>query len=208
MVLNNFVVFEGIDGAGTSTQIEILKNSILKDKIDFSAEPTSEETGVFLRKVLSSKIVLEPKTIAYLFAADRAEHVYGKKGIINSINNNKCVVIDRYIFSSLAYQSVSCSKEFVYSLNKDFPLPQILFFFDITPDKSLERIKNRDTREIYENLDYLEKTRNQYLSVIEEYKNNSEAKDMQIIIIDATKPIDEISNIILNSIQNLPIFKM
>lgn len=206
MVLNNFVVFEGIDGAGTSTQLKILKSRPENAKINFSAEPTDCETGKFLRQVLGGKVELDPKTTAYLFAADRAEHVYGKNGIINSTKNNKVVISDRYLFSSLAYQGVSCGKELPRKLNEDFPLPEILFFFDIAPEKSLSRIKSRGVTEIYENNDYLTQTRKQYLDVIEEYKNLESAKDMKIVMIDATQSVEEISKIIWSHISKLPIF--
>lgn len=206
MVLNNFVVFEGIDGAGTSTQLKILKSRPESAKIDFSAEPTDCETGKFLRQVLGGKVELDPKTTAYLFAADRSEHVYGKNGIINSTKNGKAVIIDRYLFSSLAYQGVSCGKELPRKLNEDFPLPEILFFFDIAPEKSLSRIKSRGVTEIYENNDYLTQTRKQYLDVIEEYKNLESAKDMKIVMIDATQSVEEISKIIWSHISKLPIF--
>lgn len=207
MVLDNFVVFEGIDGAGTSTQLKILKSRPESSRFDFSAEPTDCETGRFLRQILGGKVELDPKTTAFLFAADRAEHIYGKNGIINSIKNkNKAVIIDRYLFSSLAYQGVSCGKELPRKLNEDFPLPQLLFFFDIAPEKSLNRIKGRGFTEIYENSEYLTKTRNQYLDVIKEYQNLESAKDMKIIIIDATQSVEEISKIIWSHISKLPIF--
>lgn len=206
MILENFVVFEGIDGAGTSTQLKILKERPEASKIDFSAEPTEKETGKFLRSVLGGKVELDPKTTAYLFAADRNEHLYGKDGIQNSLKNGKAVIIDRYIFSSLAYQGVSCGKELPRMLNSQFPLPQLLFFFDIDPQKSLERIKSRDVTEIYENSEYLTDTRKQYLDVIKEYQAMDEAKDMNIVIIDATQTREEISKIVWSHISKLPIF--
>ncbi|MBP5401525.1 MAG: dTMP kinase [Treponema sp.] len=207
MILDNFVVFEGIDGAGTSTQLKILRERSESSKICFSAEPTDSETGRFLRKILSGSIELNPKTTAFLFAADRAEHVWGKNGIEETIKSGKAVVIDRYIFSSLAYQGVSCGKELPRTLNQNFPLPQLLFFFDIDPSSSLERIKNRGITEIYENKEYLMQTRERYLSVIEEYKNNPDAKGMEIVIIDATQQKKEIAKIIWSHISKLPIFK-
>lgn len=206
MILENFVVFEGIDGAGTSTQLKILKERPEASKIDFSAEPTEKETGKFLRSVLGGKVELDPKTTAYLFAADRNEHLYGKDGIQNSLKNGKAVIIDRYIFSSLAYQGVSCGKELPRMLNSQFPLPQLLFFFDIDSQKSLERIKSRDVTEIYENSEYLTDTRKQYLDVIKEYQAMDEAKDMNIVIIDATQTREEISKIVWSHISKLPIF--
>lgn len=208
MILNNFIVFEGIDGAGTSTQINLLKNRKEASKIDFSAEPTSTETGKFLRQILEGSIKVHPKTMAYLFAADRAEHIYGKNGIEHSINNGKAVVIDRYLFSSLAYQGVSCGKELPQMLNSQFPLPEILFFFDIDPEKSLQRINTRETKEIYETNEYLTKTRNQYLEVLEYFKNEKSAEKMKIVMIDATQSKEEISKIIWSNISKLPIFNI
>lgn len=206
MILKNFVVFEGIDGAGTSTQMQILKERPESSKIEFSAEPTSGPTGKFLREILGGKIELDPRTTAFLFAADRAEHVWGKTGIQKTIENGKAVIIDRYIFSSLAYQGVSCGKELPRLLNKDFPLPEILFFFDIAPENSLKRITGRGVTEIYENNEYLTETRKHYLEVIEEYKNLNSAKEMKIVIIDATKSKEEISRILWSHISKLPIF--
>ncbi|MBR6913089.1 MAG: dTMP kinase, partial [Treponema sp.] len=115
MILKNFVVFEGIDGAGTSTQIGILQNSSFAEKFFFTAEPTNGETGKFLRKMLKGDVKLDPRTSAYLFAADRAEHLWGTSGtncgIEKQCEDGKIAVSDRYFFSSLAYQSVTCGEE-------------------------------------------------------------------------------------------------
>lgn len=198
MILKNFVVFEGIDGAGTSTQIDILKNSEIKDKFFFTAEPTSNETGKFLRKMLKGDVKLDPRTSAYLFAADRCEHLWGENGIEKQIKDGKIVVSDRYLFSSLAYQTVTCGEELPRDLQKPFPLPEILFFFEIDPEISLSRIDGRETKEIYEIVDFLKATEERYKKVIASYENS----EMKIIRIDATKSKEEIHQIIVN---NLPI---
>ncbi|MCQ2610723.1 MAG: dTMP kinase [Treponema sp.] len=204
MILKNFVVFEGIDGAGTSTQLKILSHR--PEKLHICAEPTTQATGRFLREILGGKIEVDPRTAAFLFAADRAEHIWGKDGIENLLKTNDAVICDRYIFSSLAYQSVSCGEELPAMLNSVFPLPQILFFFDIDPAISLKRISGRGVTEIYENKEYLDQTRNRYLEVIQRFKNNPDAKDMEIVIIDATQTKEEISKIIWSHISKLPIF--
>lgn len=198
MILKNFVVFEGIDGAGTSTQIDILKNSEYKDKFFFTAEPTSNETGKFLRKMLKGDVKLDPRTSAYLFAADRCEHLWGENGIENQIKDGKIVVSDRYLFSSLAYQTVTCGEELPKMLQNPFPLPEILFFFEIDPEISLSRIDGRETKEIYEIVDFLKATEERYKKVIASYENS----EMKIVRIDATKSKEEIHQIIVN---NLPI---
>ena len=195
MILKNFIVFEGIDGAGTSTQIKKIceKNP---QKFFQTAEPTSLETGKFLRKMLGGEFSVDEKTNSFLFAADRAEHLYGKNGIIEQINNGKTVISDRYLFSSLAYQSISCGEELPKLLNSTFPLPEILFFFEIDPEISLKRVDSRnEKKEIYEKIETQKKIALEYEKIISEYENNPSCT-MKIIRIDATKSIEEISETI------------
>lgn len=192
MVLKNFIVFEGIDGSGTSTQIKKLEE-FFPQKIIATAEPTKNETGKFLRKMLSGEFSVDEKTASYLFAADRCEHLYGKNGIIENLKNDKIVVSDRYFFSSLAYQSVTCGKELPKLLNSPFPLPEYLFYFEINPEISLNRVNSRgEKKEIYENLEIQKKTANLYDEIISEYENDKSHK-MKIIRLDASKSIEEIS---------------
>lgn len=205
MILRNFVVFEGIDGAGTSTQLNILKNRPEKDLFMFTEEPSPSATGRFLRQILKGDVVLDPKTTAYLFAADRCEHIWGKNGVKEACDSGKIVISDRYLFSSLAYQGVDCGEELPYELNKNFPLPELLFFFYIDPAKSLERIKNRSITEIYENKPFLDKTASRYRKVIDSFKQNQ--SEMKIVEIDGTKSKEEIEKIIWSNLSNLPIIK-
>lgn len=203
MILKNFIVFEGIDGAGTSTQIKKLveKNP---SKFIATAEPTSLPTGKFLRQMLAGEFSVDEKTNAFLFAADRCEHIYGKGGVKELTENGKIVVSDRYLFSSLAYQSVSCGKEFPLFLNSKFPLPQLLFYFEINPEISLARVNSRNERkEIYEKLDFQKKTAELYNSVIEDYEKTSAETGMKIVRIDASKSIDEISDEIFSKVKEI-----
>lgn len=190
MILKNFIVLEGIDGAGTSTQIKKLieKNP---ERFSATAEPTGTETGKFLRKILGGDISVNEKTAAYLFAADRCEHLYGAGGVIEQLENGKTVVSDRYFFSSLAYQSVTCGEELPRMLNSPFPLPEYLFYFQIDPEISLKRVDSRnEKKEIYEKIDMQKKTAALYDAVISEYEANPDG--MKIIRIDASKTIEEI----------------
>ena len=202
MVLKNFIVFEGIDGAGTSTQI---KKLVEKDPERFvaTAEPTSGPTGKFLRRMLAGEFHVDEKTNAYLFAADRCEHIFGKGGVKELCDSGKTVVSDRYFFSSLAYQSVSCGLELPELLNSPFPLPEYLFFFDINPEISLGRVNNRTgQKEIYENIESQKKIAALYEKVISMYESNpAKREEMKIIRIDATKTIEEISRIIKEEIE-------
>lgn len=206
MILNNFIVFEGIDGAGTTTQIKKLAERFPAEKVYVTAEPTKNETGLFLRKMLKGDFSVDERTAAYLFAADRCEHIYGKNGIIEQISNNKLVISDRYFFSSLAYQSVSCGKDLPYLLNSQFPLPQMLFYFKINPEVSLNRVLSRgENTEIYEKIEFQKRTAALYDAVINEYATTSKGENMKIITIDAEDDIDKITQNIWNYIQTLPI---
>lgn len=196
MILKNFIVFEGIDGSGTSTQIKRLAERFNKDEVFVTAEPTSGETGKFLRKMLKGDFQVDEKTAAFLFAADRCEHIFGKDGIISQTEKGKTVISDRYFFSSLAYQSVSCGKELPELLNSVFPLPEILFYFKINPETSISRVNSRgETKEIYEKISFQKKTAELYDSIINEYKNRKNS-GMKIIEVDAAKSIEEISDFI------------
>ena len=202
MVLKNFIVFEGIDGAGTSTQIKKLVERA-PEQFVATAEPTSGPTGKFLRRMLAGEFKVDEKTNAYLFAADRCEHIFGKGGVKELCDSGKTVVSDRYFFSSLAYQSVSCGLELPELLNSPFPLPEYLFFFDINPEVSLARVNARHgSKEIYENIESQKKIAALYEKVINMYESNpSKREEMKIIRIDATKSIEEISEQIYSSLQ-------
>ena len=200
MVLENFIVFEGIDGAGTSTQIKKIVESN-PEKYVATAEPTTNETGKFLRRMLAGEFKVDEKTSSYLFAADRCEHIYGEKGVINMLKQGKTVVSDRYFFSSLAYQSVSCGKELPRLVNSPFPLPEYLFYFDINPEISLARVTSRGEKtEIYEQIDMQKKTAVLYEEVISEYEADK-SSGMKVIRVDATKSIEEVAAFIADCLK-------
>ena len=202
MVLKNFIVLEGIDGAGTSTQIKRLVQTN-PQKYIAPAEPTSGPTGKFLRQMLSGDFHVDERTNAYLFAADRCEHIFGKGGVKELCESGKVVVSDRYFFSSLAYQSVSCGLDLPQLLNSPFPLPEYLFFFDINPEVSLARVNNRNgQKEIYENIEAQKKIAALYEKVISMYENDPDlCEEMKIIRIDASKSIEDISQIIKDELD-------
>lgn len=202
MILPNFIVFEGIDGAGTTTQLKLLEKSIQeknkKIKSWFTYEPTDLPTGSFLRNALKGDFVLSNKTMTRLFAADREEHLNGKDGIISKTSDGYLVFCDRYVFSTYAYQN----EDFAYKENEGFPLPEHLFYFDISPKDSLSRIQKRDIIEIYEKEDFLNNVRDRYLKLIETYKEKEPS--MKIHFITATDSKEKIHEKIWNIVQNMP----
>lgn len=217
MILQNFIVFEGIDGAGTTTQQKLLQKKLqsLYSEIPChtTAEPTSSPTGKFLRSILKGEVKLAPQTVAYLFAADRQEHLISTEGIIPRCNKGEIVISDRYLFSSLAYQSAACGPELPRLLNSNFPLPEYLFYFDIEPSQSLKRIAGRGVTEIYENQPFLEATLKEYRKVIAEYEalcsdlNTGLSTGMTIVRIDASQSQEIVAENIWSVIKNMPILR-
>ena len=204
MILKNFIVFEGIDGSGTTTQIKKLAERFPKGKVFATAEPTSGKTGAFLRRMLKGDFQLDARTAAYLFAADRCEHVYGDAGIEKAVHSGKLAVSDRYLFSSLAYQSVFCGAELPSLLNSPFPLPEFLFYFQIDAEIALSRVASRGGHiEIYEKRDLQKKIAARFDEVIAEYERRKDG--MRIITVDAANTPENIADFIWNAVKNLPI---
>ena len=124
--IKNFIVLEGLDGCGTTTQTALLVKKLEEAGIQAAStrEPTDGSIGRFIRSVLQKKESVDPFTLALLFSADRNEHVFGKNGIAEQAEAEKKVICDRYLFSSLAYQSLFMDFETVAGLNKFYPLPE------------------------------------------------------------------------------------
>ncbi len=165
-ILKNFWVLEGLDGSGTTTQLRKLEEFFRERKIKclITQEPTGLETGLLLRNVLSGKINASQSTIAYLFAADRDNHLNNKEcGILSALDENKITVSDRYLFSSLAYQSIGFDYEKVKKINSDFPLPEHIIYIDTPPEDCMKRIDARGkTKEIFEKISYQRQIRENY----------------------------------------------
>ena len=193
-ILEGFVVLEGIDGSGTTTQLRRIGEETAKRNIASwtSFEPTDLPIGQFVRRVLSGEVGALPGTIARLFAADRHEHIFGANGALEHLRRGELVIFDRYFFSSLAYQGMDCGFELPLELNAEFPLPELLLFFDLDVDIAMERVAQRPGRDIYETHAALEKVRAAYEEAIRPFEKSG----MRIIRIDAARPITEVSRIV------------
>lgn len=204
-----FIVFEGIDGAGKTTQIKLLRDALVSRGIDcyITAEPTDMPSGKKIREALSGRVPVTTAQMADMFATDRVIHNKdAEKGIDAHLEAGVTVISDRYYYSSLAYQGSELGFDRVAALNLDNPsirMPDICIFLDLSPEKSLERIgKRADTpTEIYENYDYLEKTRRMFFDVFDRIRPRGE----KIEIIDASGSAEEIAEKILAAV--LPLFK-
>ncbi len=200
------MVLEGLDGAGTTTQAELLSNRLKAASRPhwITWEPTDGPIGALIRSILSGSIPALPKTIALLFAADRGEHLGSRDGILERASRGELVISDRYLFSSLAYQSIQCGMEYVMELNGEFPLPQCLFFVD-TPVKICQsRLARRSARDLFDSSGFQSKVRESYLAVIESFRGSG----MKICILDGSRGVEEIGDEIWKVLESLPIHKV
>lgn len=202
-----FIVFEGIDGAGKTTQIQLLAAALEERgiKCNVSAEPTKLPIGVEIRKRLSGAIPTTPIEMAELFASDRAMHnTHAECGINKLLSDGITAISDRYYYSSMAYQGADIGLDKVKELNlgnPDIRHPDLCIFLDLTPDVSLKRINSagRESTEIYETYEILEKTRNKFFEILDTMEEMGD----KIVKIDASGSIEEVAEKILETVLSI-----
>ena len=180
--MGKFIVFEGIDGSGKSTQISMLAKK-LKDngeKVYVTAEPTFSTSGGIIRDALSGAIKRSTCELAALFVWDRINHNINKvNGINKMLEDGYTVISDRYYYSSLAYQGESTDYEWVKAINCSCPeirKPDLCVFIDVSPEVAIKRIKSdRATTEIFEEVGKLTRIRETFLSIFEDLKDDNVA---------------------------------
>ena len=207
MTQNNrglFIVFEGIDGAGKSTQIELLKKKLQADgrRVYCTAEPTESVSGGLLRDALGGVSKRTTCEMAAMFVLDRIFHnVNPVHGIEKMLADGVDVICDRYYYSSLAYQGSATDLAWVRDMNLNCPeirKPDVCIFLDLTPEQSMARIEGgRVTKEIYETKEKLSLVRDQFYRVFEELKGRD-----RIEIVNASRSIEEIHREIVGLLEN------
>lgn len=200
-----FIVFEGIDGAGKTTQIHLLADALRAMGYDpyITAEPTGMETGRAIRRVLSGEISKTPTQVAAMFVQDRIDHnVDPEQGIETMLAAGKAVICDRYYYSSLAYQGSLTDFDWVMAANCNCPEirhPDLCIFLDLSPEESMKRItKGRTSTEIYEKAETLATFRARYLEVFQKLSEQGE----RIAIIDASGTMQEAADAILQAVKS------
>jgi dTMP kinase len=203
-VLKNFIVIEGLDGAGTTTQLSLIDQRLGDVGVLHCCtfEPTNGAIGRLIREILAKALPVRPRTLALLFAADRTEHVESS-GIRSHLEGGEIVVCDRYLFSSLAYQSIDCGFDFVLSINEGFPLPELLIFIDTPPDLCRQRRQNRSQSDLFDSVPVQEEVRHRYEQAIDVFRHTS----MNVRRIDGKPRAEEISENIWNIMRELSIIK-
>lgn len=200
-ILENFWVLEGLDGAGTTTQLRLIEKELSSLNIPafITNEPTDNPSGKLIRRFLSGELPASQSTIAYAFATDRDDHLYNPEyGILKHLEKGEIVVSDRYFFSSIAYQSIGFDLEAVVSINSRFPYPSHVIYVDTPVDTCISRIESRGNgKEIYEKQNYQAKVRENYERCFANLPSGC-----KLIRIDGTLSIEEIYSIISKEIKN------
>ncbi|WP_296883826.1 dTMP kinase [uncultured Methanobrevibacter sp.] len=173
-----YIVFEGIDGAGKSTQIQMLKEWLEANgfRVDTLVEPTDSEVGKLIREILQRPDATTErlqKTLALLFAADRML-------IMDRLEDeSKIIISDRSFISSLAYQEPA---EWVEVLNRYAKKPDLIILLDLDVAKSVARTSGKDT---FENEEFLTGVKENYLNL---------AKNYTCEVIDANNGVNKVSS--------------
>jgi dTMP kinase len=185
-----FAVFEGIDGGGKTTQIQMLAEELRRrgEEPVLSREPTDGPWGRKLRESAAmGRMSLEDELDTFI--RDRTEHVQNL--ILPALEAGKIVILDRYFYSTLAYQGargadVQAVRELMESR---FPLPDVVYLLDLTPDQAIRRISESrgEQPNEFERLDSLRRVREIFLSV----------DDPRIVRVDAFRDATDVHRDIL-----------
>ena len=196
-----FITLEGVDGAGKTTQIELLRQIPLAQNWLFTRNPGGTSFGQKLREILLNDRTCQLHEMAelFLYMADRAQHIH--EIIQPALRNGQIVICDRFIDSTLAYQGYGrgLNTELIKQLNKiatsDLK-PDLTILFDINPKIGLERAKSKDKIE-EEGLDFQQKIRLGFLQLVSE-------EPERFVIIDTEKNnIQEAHQKVIESIFKL-----
>jgi dTMP kinase len=189
-----FIVFEGVDGSGKSTQIELLSMKLRDQGVDhvLEREPSDGGIGRFIRDYAEAgNRYLQPESEALLFTADRFEH---SKRIEETLEQGITVVCDRYYHSTLAYQGAAgVDVPWLRDLQKFALKPDLVLLLDVDPGRSLLRVSGR-TLTVFENRDYLSRVRDLYLVF---------AKEGEMRLVDTGRPVDEVEAEVQRLVEEL-----
>lgn len=197
-----FITFEGVDGCGKTTQINLLSEYLQKQgyEVLLTREPGGKGLGEKLREILLNYDgEVSDRCESFLFLADRAQHI---DIIVNpAVQQGKIVLCDRHTDSTVAYQGYGrgLDIETINNLNSiatNGMKPDLTFIFDIDTETSMKRVgKNQDRMESA-GIEFQTKVRNGYLEIAKQ-------EPERVKVIDATKSIEEIHEDVLKYIKNL-----
>lgn len=201
-----FIVLEGIDGSGKTTQVKRVKNSLTKlsgKEVFLTKEPTESVVGQLIGKIIRSEIKVPKTAIQYLFCADRVIHL--EKVVIPKLKEGGIVLCDRYFWSSLTYGIADrdgvlkadgdtlFAAQSILSMYHQFIVPDFTFYLRVAVSTAISRLsKMQKIREIYEEKGKLLKIAKGYDWVVEQFPK-------EITVIDGEKSPEEVTKQILQA---------
>ncbi len=192
-----FIVFEGLDGSGQSTQIALLEKYLKNQnrKVHITAEPTNNLIGGLIRSALRKQWKISNTGLQLLYSADRAHHL--ETEIQPLLKKGYLVISSRYFFSSLAFGSLNNDLKWLKSINENFPQPDLTIFLKVSPQECIRRINaSRARKELFEEKKKLEKVLKIYMKISKmrkEYEN--------FIVIDGNQSIKKVHQIIIQTLK-------
>ncbi len=201
-----FITLEGPEGSGKTSAIKLVREALeqMGHEIIMTREPGGTPISEQIRNVILDKdnTAMDSRTEALLYAASRRQHLVEK--IWPALKEGKIVFCDRYLDSSLSYQGYArgLGIDDILKVNEyatEGTYPDITFLFDIDPELGLERINKNKDREVnrldVEKLSFHQKVREGYLILSKRFPD-------RYIVIDASKPLEEVSSKVLKEILN------
>lgn len=193
-----FIVIEGLDGSGKSSQVEFLVQ-YLKDRgkeVLFRSEPTSDlPVGKKIRQVLRKEIVATSMELQKMYVEDRTQHLSEK--VIPALKDGKYVVCSRYAFSTIAYGTAAgLNTKMLMELNDHFLLPDATIVISVSPKECIKRIEARgEGKELFDKEQRLVKADVIYQNLPQMYEN--------VFIINGEKPVLEVFEQIKKVIEKI-----
>jgi len=189
---SRFIVIEGLDGAGTTTQVRRLvdRMRISGLRAEETREPTLGPLGAVIRQAIEKRIEMEPRALALAFAADRLDHYFNPvTGIAKLLDEGVHVITDRYVVSSLAYQSLDADLDWLQTINTQAPPPDRTFFLRTPAQEAWRRVQLRShAPELFHDLARLERVAELYERAIALYQQTN-----PVTIIDGTETPEAIA---------------
>ena len=201
-----FIVFEGLDGSGLSTQAGLLKDSMEKEgaAVYLTKEPTAGPIGAMIRLALGRRLIFsdadhsDDAIIALLFAADRMDHL--STDVIPKLEAGVHVICDRYYLSTFAYQSRSMDLEWLRCLHSRCIQPDLTILLDVSPKVSCQRIaEHRWHVEIYEQEEILQGVRRRYHEIAAQLR--AEGQDIRQVDGDGGRTIADVHGAIVEVVK-------
>ncbi len=194
-----FLVLEGLDGAGTTTQAQRLAAWMRSAgrKVHVTAEPSGGPVGALVRQILTRRLVgaggasggFDPAALALLFAADRLDHVAAE--IAPRLDEGWDVISDRFTLSSIAYQSVTCrDRGWVEEINRRALTPDATLFLEVSPRVALgRRFAASGSRELFEVPAFQARVARAYREGIARLRQAGQ----RVEVVDGERPVEDVT---------------